>query len=281
MSVAIAEPTARRVHVQTPSWPRALAALVGRGLREQRIAIVGWGAGLGLMGALMAAIWPSIKASMTTLIDEYPAGLKDAFGIDQLNTVEKYIDAEMLSIIVPLALAIFAVRCISRATVGAEDRGHLDTLLSLPVPRRLLVAASFIVTGLVLAVILTIVWAMTWIAGTAVGAGMSAATLAAGFANVWPLAMAFAGLAAFVAGLTHRPSIVFYTASATVVAMYVIDLAGKLSDAAEPFGVLSAFRLYGSAIQDGLDLTHITALTAAAIALTWMGAVLFDRRDVL
>ena len=93
--------------------------------------------------------------------------------------------------------------------------------------------------------------------------------------------MAFAGLAAFVAGITHRPATVSYVASATVVGMYGIDLAGKLSGAAEPFGVLSAFRLYGSAIQDGLDLTHVTALTVAAVALTWLGAALFDRRDVL
>jgi len=49
----------------------------------------------------------------------------------------------------------------------------------------------------------------------------------------------------------------------------------------EPFGVLSAFRLYGSAVQDGLDLTHIAALTVAATTLTWIGAVLLDRRDVL
>ena len=45
--------------------------------------------------------------------------------------------------------------------------------------------------------------------------------------------------------------------------------------------MLSAFRLYGSAVQDGLDLTHIAALTVAATTLTWIGAVLLDRRDVL
>ena len=157
------------------------------------------------MGALMAAIWPSIEASMDEIAAEYPAGLKDAFGIGQLDSVETYIDAEMLSIIVPLALAIFAVRCISKSTVGAEDRGHLDTLLSLPVSRRVLVAASFVVTGLVLAMILALIWALTWIAGAAAVRGISAATLAAGMANVWPLAMAFAGFAVFVAGLTHRP----------------------------------------------------------------------------
>lgn len=189
----------------------------------------------------------------------------------------------MLSVIVPLALAIFAIRCITRATVGAEDRGHLDTLLSLPVSRRVLVASSFVVTGLVLvlAVILGVVWALTWLAGAVVGAGISATTLAAGFANVWPLAMAFAGFAVLVAGVSHRPATVAFVASATVVAMYAIDLAGKLSDAAEPFGALSAFRLYGSAIQDGLDLSHIATLTVVAVALTAIGALLFDRRDVL
>ncbi len=272
---------ARRVQVQPPTWPRSLAALVRRGVREQRNAILGWGGGLGAMGALMAAIWPSIEGSMTKIVEQYPASLKDAFGIAQLNTVEQYIDAEMLSVIVPLALAIFAVRCISKATIGAEDRGHLDTLLSLPVSRRVLVAASFVVTGVVLAAILALVWVLTWIGGTAAGAGMSAATLAAGLVNVWPLAMAFAGFAVLLAGLTHRPGTVAYVAGGMVVAMYVIDLAAKLSDAAEPIGVLSAFALYGSALQDGLDVGHMAILTGMAIALTWIGAVRFDRRDVL
>jgi ABC-2 type transport system permease protein len=146
------------------------------------------------MGALMAAMWPSIHNSIAQLIQNYPKGLKQAFGIEQLDTVEKYIDAEMLSLIVPLALAFFAVRCVTRHTVGAEERGHLDTLLALPLSRRVLVASSFLVTGLVLGAILTVMFALTWAVGTIVGAGISAGTLAAGVANVWPLAMPFAGL---------------------------------------------------------------------------------------
>lgn len=269
------------VHVATPSWQRSLAALARHALREQRNPILGWGGGLGLMCALMTAIWPSIEDSAAELVEQYPAGLKDAFGIEQLDSVEQYLDAEMLSLIVPLALAIFAIRCVTRATVGAEDRGHLDILLSLPVSRRVLVAASFAATGLAVAAILALTFALTTLAGVIVGVGIDVGTLAAGFANVWPLAMAFAGLAGLVAGVAHRPSTVTYVASATLVAMYAIDLAGKLSDAAEPFGALSAFRLYGSAIEDGLDPGHIAALTFAALALTWLGAVLFDRRDVL
>lgn len=281
MSVMTANRRTPIVAAAAPSWPRSLAALIRRGVRDQRRAPLVWGGGLGAMSALMAAIWPSIEGSMQQLTKSYPAGLKEAFGIGQLNSVEKYIDAEMLSLIVPLALAIFAVRCAIRATVGAEDRGHLDTLLSLPVSRRVIVFGSFVVTGLILGSILGVIWALTWVAGTAVGTGISATTLAAGLANAWLLAMAFAGLAALAAGVVHRPAAVTAIATGTLVAMYIIDLVGKLANELEPLRALSAFRYYGSAIEHGIDISHPAVLTLAAVALTAIGAELFERRDVL
>jgi ABC-2 type transport system permease protein len=93
--------------------------------------------------------------------------------------------------------------------------------------------------------------------------------------------MAFAGLAAVVAGLTHRPSTVTYVTGATLVGMYAIDLVGKLADAVEPLRAISAFRYYGSAIQNGFDVSHAVTLVVAALVLTAIGAALFERRDVL
>jgi ABC-2 type transport system permease protein len=144
-----------------PSRGRSLLALVAWGLREQRRAPLTLGGPLGAMSALMAAIWPSIEEATQTFVRSYPSGLKEAFGIQRLDSVEAYVDAEMLSLIVPLALAIFAVRCATRATVGAEDRGELDTLLSVPVSRRALVVGSLVATALVLALILAVIWALT------------------------------------------------------------------------------------------------------------------------
>lgn len=264
-----------------PPSRRSFAAVVHSGLRFQRRAPLTWGGGLGAMCALMAGMWPSISDSMEELIANYPSALKEAFGIEALDTVEKYVDAEMLSLIVPLSLAFFAVRCATRMIVGAEERGDLDALLSLPLSRRVLVAGSFVVTGLLLALILAVMWAMTWVTGTAAGTGISAGTLAAGFANVWPIAMAFAGLAVLASGFLHRPSTVTAMATGTLVAMYVVDLVGRLSDPLEPLRAVSAFRYYGSAVQDGLAPVHVLGLTAAAVAMAAVGAVLFDRRDVL
>lgn len=55
---------------------------------------------------------------------------------------------------------------------------------------------------------------------------------------------------------------------------------GKLAEAVEPLRAISAFRYYGSAIQQGFDLSHAIGLTLVAVVLTAAGAVLFDRRDV-
>ncbi len=258
-----------------------LVAVIRRGLRDNRGAPLTWGGPLGAMSALMAAIWPSIEGTIDQAMDNYPQALKDAFNIHALTTVEAYIDAEMLSLIVPLAIAFLAVRVVTRALAGAEEQGYLDTVLTTPLGRTTLVAGSFTVAGIVTAVVLAVTTLLTWIAGIATGSDPSLAVLARGMGNVWPLAMLFAGLAALASGRLHRAAPVTAIATGTLVAMYVIDLVGKIADPIEPLRYVSAFRYYGSAIQDGIDPLAFVGVTLVAVVLTALGAVLFERRDVL
>lgn len=282
MSVAAPAPEVRKARsARAPSGLRSLAVVIRSELRIQRRAPLTWGGSLGAMSALMAAIWPSIEDSIGQAIESYPSALKEAFNIRGLETVEQYVDVEMLSLMIPLALGYFAVRSATRAVSGGEERGHLDALLSLPLSRRVLVAGSYIVAGVMLVAILAVIWALTWLVGTAAGTEISASTLASGLVNVWPLSMAFAGLAVLAAGVLHRWAPVTGIATGVLVAMYVIDLVGKISPEIEPLRALSAFRYYGSAIQDGLDLSHMALLTLAGVALAAAGALLFERRDVL
>lgn len=268
-------------HVAAPSDRRPLRAVVRRGLRDHGRAPLTWGLPLGAMCGLIVAMYPSIEDSLGELMDEYPQGLKDAFGIDELNSVEAYLDAEMFSLIVPLAIAFFAVRSISRAISTAEERGYLDTALAAPLSRRTLIAGSFAVTAMASATVLLVVFALTMVVGAAAGTGISLAKVAAGVATVWPLAVFFAGLAMLVAGLVHGSGPVTAIAAGTLVGMYVIDLVGKLADPVEPLRYISAFRYYGSAIQDGIDPLAFAGLTLAGAVLAAAGAILLRRRDVL
>jgi ABC-2 type transport system permease protein len=264
-----------------PSTTAALRAVIRRGVRDQRRAPLTWGGSLGAMSALMAAMWPSIEDSMDTLMESYPERLKEAFNIRAITSVEAYIDAEMLSLIVPLALSFLAVRVIVRMLCGAEEQGQLDIVLTAPLGRRTLAAGAAVVAAIVVAAVLVVVTAMTWVAGSLVGAAPSLVVLGRGMANVWPLAMLFAGLALLVSGRLHRGAPVTAIASGTLVGMYVIDLVGKLADAAEPLRAVSAFKYYGSAIQDGIDPLAFAGLTLAGVLLAAAGGLLFERRDVL
>jgi ABC-2 type transport system permease protein len=266
---------------RAPSARASLRALVRRGLRDQRRAWLTWGVPLGAMSALMAAIWPSVEGSIGEALKNYPEGLKEAFNIRAITTVEAYIDAEMMSLIVPLALAFLAVRVVTRAIAAAEEQRYLDTLLAAPVARPALVAGAMVVAAVVVAVVLAVTTLLTWVVAVLVGTDASLAVLARGAANVWPLSMFFAGLAALAAGVLHRSAQVTAIAVGTLVGMYVIDLVGKLADPVEPLRYVSVFRYYGSAIQDGIDPVAFAAVTLVAIALAIGGAILLRRRDVL
>lgn len=262
------------------SAARTLLAVIAHRLRVHRRAPLVWGGALGAMGALMAAIWPSIEDSMDELMRSYPQALKEAFNIATLDSVEAYIDAEMLSLIVPLAVAFLAVRIVAQAISSAEERGHLDTLLALPLLRSLLAAGAFAVSAVVVAATLAVMTLLTWIAGLAAGSDPSLAVLARGAANVWPLSMFFAGLAVLAAGRLHRAASVTAVATGTLIAMYVLDLVGRVSAPMEPVRWASAFRYYGSAVRDGIDPLAFAGLTAAGVALGLLGAWLLERRDI-
>jgi ABC-2 type transport system permease protein len=258
----------------------AAQAVVRRGIADQRRAVLTWGGSLGLMGAFIAAIYPSVRDSLIKVVQSYPSGLKQAFGVQGFDTVESYVHAELFSLIVPLAVGFFAIRSATRETVQAEERGYLDTVLSLPLPRRVLAGGSALATMVISAGILVVVALLTFVAGRIAGTGISLGLTFAGALGLWPLAVFFAGVASVAGGLMSRSAEVTGVAAGILVAMYVLDLAGRLSSSLEPLRWFSAFRYYAAPLRDGIDVSHFLVLTAAGIVLIAVGAVLFDRRDL-
>jgi len=271
---------ARQCRRRAPGWPSGLRAVVRRGLLDRRRGALVWGGSLGALGAFMAAIYPSIQSSVEDVSKNYPAGLKEAFGVQAMNTVEGYVHAEMFSLIVPLAIGYFAIRAVAGAIVGAEERGHLDTILTLPLSRGVLVLGVYVVAALVSFAILGLTGALTFIAGRIAGTHISLGLVIAGAIGVWPLALFFAGVAALASGVLHDSKTVAGIALATLVAMYAIDLAGRLAHGLEPVRWISAFRYYGAPLRDGIDPASFIGLTVAGVLLLILGAMLIERRDI-
>lgn len=269
----------QRSRPRAPRWPATIRAIVLRGLRDQRRAMLAWGGSLGALGAFMAAVYPSVQDTLDQVAESYPAGLREAFGVADMTTVEGYVHAELFSLIVPLAVAFFAIRSVMRPLARAEERGELDVVLALPVSRRVLVAGAVVVAGVATAAVLAVLAAMTLAAGRLAGTGLSAGLTAAGSFGVWPLGICAAGVAVLADGVARRPSAVAGVSMAVLVAMYAVDLAGRLTGAPDAVRWGSAFRWYGAPLRDGLEPSCVVPLLAG-LALCVAGALLFERRDV-
>lgn len=210
----------------------------------------------------------------------YPPALKEAFGVGNLATVEQYLHAEMLSLIVPLAVGYLAVRSIASGLSGAAESGRLDVLLSAPLSRRRLVAADVLATAAELAAVLAITLALTELGSAISGAGLSFGSALAGFANVWPLGLLAAGLGVIATGFSLRTSVVTGAVAGVLVAMYIVDLAGRLDTSLNWTRYGSVFRYYGNAIENGIDPLAFAGVVTAAALLAGVGSLLFERRDL-
>jgi ABC-2 type transport system permease protein len=257
-----------------------VSALVSAHLSDRRRSLLAWGLPLGLMCAFIVAIFPSVEDALSEAIKGYPSGLKEAFGIGELTNVEQYLHAEMLSLIVPLALGYLAVRAVASGLAGAAETGRLDVLLSAPVSRSRLCAAGFLATAVELAAVLVLTGLLTAAGSLLAGAGLAAGPATAGFANVWPLALFFAGLGIVASGFSLRTSVVTGSVAGVLVSMYVIDLVGRLDPSVSGVRYLSVFKYYGNAIEDGIEPLAFIGISAAAVLLAALGAWLFERRDI-
>ncbi|MGA8745985.1 MAG: ABC transporter permease subunit [Solirubrobacterales bacterium] len=257
-----------------------MTTLLAAQLYERRRSPLSWGLPLGLWSAFIVSIFPSIETELAKVVRGYPQALKEAFGVGELTSAEQYLHAEMLSLIVPLAVGYLAVRSVSSGLSGAAESGRLEVLLSAPVSRQRLVAAGFMATAIELAAVLAVTIALAMLGSLLSGAGLRLGLALAGFFNVWPLALLFAGLGIVITGFSLRTSVITGLAAGVLVGMYVIDLIGRLDTSLSPIRYVSVFRYYGKAIENGIDPPSFLGVTLTAIALAGIGALLFERRDL-
>jgi ABC-2 type transport system permease protein len=257
-----------------------LRALLRRGLLDNRRAPLVQGGALGVMSALVVLLYPSIRVSLAQTMDSFPSGVKQAFGITDLATVEAFLNGEMFSLFLPLAVAYFAIRCVATSIAGAEEHGYLDTVLATPVARRMFVMSGFLTAATLAAATLLVTGVLTAAGGVLAGEPIATGDLAGALAGVWGLALFFAACATLAAGVTHRASTVLGVGAGLLGAMYLMDVLGKLAPSVSDLRWLSAFRYYGLPLTEGLNVAGLVALVAASTLLATLGAVLHERRDI-
>lgn len=273
----------RRRHAAKGRAPGAvLVALVGHVLRMQSRGVVIWGLALGLYSAAIVASYTTFgedAEQLNRLLEAYPQGMLEAFGITDLGDVENYMHSQVF-ILAPLALTFFPILVAAGAIAGAEERGTIDVLLSNPIRRYELVIGYFAATALSLLAIVAIVGALTYGTAVLVDVDLSLESTIWAVLNLWPVCMFFGGLAMLCSAVFRRRALAIAVPAAVLFASYLLDTLGRVSEDLEGLRPYSVFYYYGSAIESGIDWADFAGLTLAALLFMVLAALAFGRRDI-
>lgn len=268
-----------------PSAAVSIAAWTGFLIQSRLKTLAIWCLSLAALIALMVAVFPSFgdSAAYEELLDAYPEKLRKAFGIeetDQLGTAIGFLNAEVFGLLLPLAISFLPLGYVSYAISHAEERGYLETGLSLPVARWHLAVATAVAGAAALAAALSTVLLSALLTAAVAGVELAAADIAQSCLSLWPLASLFAVIGLVVACGTKRSTRAVGIAAGTLVGMYAVDIVASIASGLGWLRHFTIFDYYSRWLTNGIDLVEYLAVIIICAALTALAAVLFERRDL-
>ncbi|HZU02605.1 MAG TPA: ABC transporter permease subunit [Ktedonobacteraceae bacterium] len=251
-----------------------------KSLREYRTAILGWGLGLALFGALdFAESTPTTLAAFGSLAPLFRF-LGDPY---QIQTPEGFITWRIMGLFVPLAMSFWPILAGARLVREEEERGSMDVLLSTPQSRMRLLLSKL--SALLVALILIgLLFALGLLAGQArlEGHANVIRALLAGL-NLSLLAFFFGCLALLFSQFTTSRAVSAGWASGLLLLSVLLDSTGRLLNGSW-VQYLSPFYYYNlnRPLVPGFPDQPQASVLLASLALLCVGVslVLFARRDI-
>ncbi len=248
-----------------------------------------WGLGIAIMGYYVIVIVPNVDMlqQYADLMAKMPPAVLQAFGLQdasQMASPEGFLGLSFFSYML-LVMATYAVIAGLAVTSGEEDRGIMDVVLSLPIPRWHVVIERLLAYALIIVIMLALSFAGLWIgAATTPGLPLSMSRLLEGIVNMLPSTLLVLAVTTLAGTALRSRTAAIAVASVFVVASYFIDVIGQAASgtAAANLRVLSFYSWYngGQIMFTGLQWDRVLLLSAVAILCAAGSLWFFDRRDI-
>ena len=255
---------------------------------DRRRSVWGWGGGLGFLTLVMFSIWPTMAEdaeALAGLVTSFPREVFAMFGMSDpgaIVTPAGFISSRTYQAIGPILIIMFVVRGVSMAMVKEESDGAFDLALSIPAPRKRVIAGKALgvafSTGLIIvmitvaAVLGDIVWETELGVDRIIAAGAGMGLLGLFFGGVTMAIWAVGG-----------PSVPAVRITAVLaMATFLLNGLGSLSDVLETARAISPFYWYfGDAppLAKGFEPAYFLLL-AGALVLGWVAISRINRRDI-
>ena len=252
-------------------------------LRERSRSIVWWILGLVLLVGVNIAFYPSVRddEALSDYAKDLPESLRALFAGGELDLASPvgYLNSQVFALTAPLVLFIFAIGAGSGAVAGDEEKGTLDLLLAHPLRRRDYVVQRFLALAVLVAVLGIVLLAAVALGSYAVNLEIAFDRLVAATVSVALVALFAGSLAgAVVSGRARAIAI----AAGVVVLAWLLDGLGQAVAVLEPWRPLSPYyqALGQNPLRNGAPWGGWVILALATVAVTVMGAIGLERRDV-
>lgn len=266
-----------------------LAAVWTKSLFDRWRGLVGWALGVAALVGLTMAMWPAYSEALVLdgtferMMDDMPPAMRALTGQVDLASAHGYVASQLFGFLMPLLLIIQAVGLGAAAIAGEEERGDLETLVSLPLSRRRVLLERW-VAAVVCSLAIGAVFAVALVGGAwAVDLGVAAGDLLRPVAATVLLAVLLGAVALVVGAATGRRMAAITVAALVAVAGWFVDSFAPVVDVVEPLRAVSPFywAYAGDAVRAGLSPAGTAALLAVTAVLVVAAVASFERRDLV
>ncbi|MCH9668911.1 MAG: ABC transporter permease subunit [Actinomycetia bacterium] len=234
------------------------------------------------MGAMVGALWPSMRDTFADLSSGLLDGIVQAMPGADLTTAIGWVNTELMSIVAPAAAIAVAVISASRATAGEEEAKTLGVVLSAPVGRLAFLSVKAVAVAIHV-VIVGAFLAVGLIVGDLIGnLGLTATGILGATVQTVLLGVAFGMLALLIGAGTGRRRLATASTGALAALAFAMNIFLPLSDALAAGAKISPWYYFsaGDPLLNGADLGHLLVLCAFATIPALIAAAVFRRRDL-
>ncbi|MBE0689785.1 MAG: ABC transporter permease subunit [Anaerolineae bacterium] len=248
-----------------------------------------WGLAIGSLMALNVVAIPNMDAlkEMGRLLETLPPIMLQMFGatdIEYMATPEGYLASQTFMLLL-LIMGVYAIVVGLNVTANDEERGIMDNVLALPIPRWRLVLEKLLAYALMTAGLLALIFLATWGSLLITPAfQVDTGKLVLATLNGLPGALVVLAFTTLVAAVVRRKSMAMGIAAVFLVGSYLIDNLGAA--ASESFLALIrplSFHAYYdgmNVMRNGLNVGNMTLLLVVAVVLAALAMFAYQRRDV-
>ena len=253
-------------------------------LRDYRIAILGWGIGIGLLIYVVLASFPSLvttpqaRASLVSLGPSF-AWIAEPIKIDTAGGYATFKYGFTV-----LVMALWPLLASSRMLRGEEDRGSMDVLLSLPRGRGRVALAKLAAIWTALLLMGLLIGLLTFAGGMRVNAGFSLGDALLSGLNLALICGVFGSLALLISQFTQERGTAAGLTGGLLLIFIVLDMVHRVIPNTEWVSRLSPIYYYNLnkplVPGYGINVGALLILLALSIILSGASIWLYVRRDI-